>query len=446
MNPELQALKKRLAQGSVLAFLLNSVGVSATFLTQLFLARVLPVAEYGQFAYMLSWVMILSVVATIGTDTALVRFIPKARAKDDWRTFGNLVRLSLLSTAVVSVALLVCIQLILFWQNEGSSTSAVYPLQLALLGFPIWALLRVRLAILRALRKVTLALISDRIAREVTLLLGSICIAYFAEPGNALDLLAWLVVLACTVSLIFGTLSEKAVRPAEVVADRAWLTDRKAFFLTAVQLLMLVSLQNIYGRIDIIIATHFISDESAGILNICLTVSKTLVFPLLAINFLLAPYISALQETNDFRKMQYLLTITSIWSTTCASFCILPMLIAPEWILSLFGEAYEVGAPILRIIAVGQLFSAACGSVVPVLTMTGHERDALKAIFWAMLLKVVATLVFVGEYGLDAIALFTALSIIGWNLALCLQIWRRLGILPSIMGTWRTISGTARSE
>jgi O-antigen/teichoic acid export membrane protein len=98
-----------------------------------------------------------------------------------------------------------------------------------------------------------------------------------------------------------------------------------------------------------------------------------------------------------------------------------------EWILSFFGESFQSGALVLRILAIGQFGNVICGSVSMLLAMTGHAK-ALQRIVWATaLMNIGLSVVLVQGMGALGVAIATAISVFTWNIWAFLTARKKLG-------------------
>jgi len=82
----------------------------------------------------------------------------------------------------------------------------------------------------------------------------------------------------------------------------------------------------------------------------------------------------------------------------------------------LFGEEYLLAAPILLILAVGQWFNLATGSVVSMLVMSGFEKTHRRNAILVSLLTVTAMYITVPRFGIVAAAWVTTITMILFNL------------------------------
>lgn len=80
-NAEQGDTNRTLLKGASSAFTIKVAGAGLNFMTQVFLARILGVQEYGLFAYATSWMILLAIPSRLGLGEAIIRFIPQYEAE-----------------------------------------------------------------------------------------------------------------------------------------------------------------------------------------------------------------------------------------------------------------------------------------------------------------------------------------------------------------------------
>jgi O-antigen/teichoic acid export membrane protein len=85
---------------------------------------------------------------------------------------------------------------------------------------------------------------------------------------------------------------------------------------------------------------------------------------------------------------------------------------------------------------------SSAGSQLYVMTMTGRERSAVKLLVASAGANVVGCVVLINLLGLTGAAISTTATLIGWNLAMAVFIWRRLHLLPGLFAMFRLPLGT----
>jgi O-antigen/teichoic acid export membrane protein len=73
------------------------------------------------------------------------------------------------------------------------------------------------------------------------------------------------------------------------------------------------------------------------------------------------------------------------------------------------------------------------------MTMTGHERSAAVLLVSCAIVNAAASAVLIGMFGLAGAAIGTAVSLVVWNVAMALFLWRRLNLLPGVLAIFRIL-------
>ena len=72
-----------------------------------------------------------------------------------------------------------------------------------------------------------------------------------------------------------------------------------------------------------------------------------------------------------------------------------------------------------------------------VMSMTGHEHSAAMLLVSCAIVNAGASAVLVTIFGLPGAAIGTALSWVIWNVVMALFLWRRLGLSPGVLASFR---------
>src|SRR5262245_38021399 len=79
-----------LTRGAGVTFVVNCGGLLLQVVLQLAFARLMGVAAYGEYSYALSWLVLIALLATLGLDSALLRFLSSYRARAEWSKLRGL--------------------------------------------------------------------------------------------------------------------------------------------------------------------------------------------------------------------------------------------------------------------------------------------------------------------------------------------------------------------
>jgi O-antigen/teichoic acid export membrane protein len=425
------SLKARLARGAAGAFVINIVGTGLAFLSQLVLARALGVEGYGVYAYVITWVTALGLVATLGFRTAVLRFASSYRAQEEWNLLRGIVgyadRWVLFSG--VCVAFMIAGTILALGGRLSAELTRTFIVGGAVV--PFLALLDVRSYLLRVFDRVGWALAPMLIVRPTStlLLVGVLLVSgpYAVPPSWAMAA----TLLSTVIALLLVSLVLRRSRPPGLahapVAERPeeW---RRA----ALPLFVMVVIQALLSRSDVIMIGGLAGTTDAGIYAVSARIAGLVGFALIAMNTIFAPTIAALHARGEHVALQSLVTIAARWTALSALLIGLPLFVLAEWVLGMFGDAFAVGATALRILLVGHLVSATIGSVAYIMVMTGHERQSAIVDGAAAVAQIALYALVIPSFGLEGAAVVASARTACWSLVLAFLVWKNLKIVPSV--------------
>jgi O-antigen/teichoic acid export membrane protein len=438
------AIKRRLARGSAQALAINSIGIGLAFLAQMALTRTLGSDGYGVYAFVFAWVTVLARFSTLGFETSLLRFVSAYRAQQLWGLTRGVIRYA--ERRVISggtgVALLGMAVVAMSAERLPEQLVATF-----LVGFavvPIWALLRIRSSIVRALGGVVSALAPDRAVREgmLVVLIGTASMGFSWNVSSPWAMAATLAGTA--IGLIAVTLFAQQ-RYSREFANFASPIESAVpeWRRTALPLLISAGTAVLMNRTAVVMSGWLIDTTHAGLLALAANISLLVSFPQVAVNAMFTPTIAMLYKREDHRALQSIVTTAAWWITLAALGTVLPLFIFAELVLSLFGEGFTAAATAFRILLLGQFVHAAAGPVLQIMNMTGKEDHVAAILVATTVIGIGLSAVLIMGFGLNGGAAAAALTLIAWNCAMAIFVWYRLRLVPSVLGTVSWLSGGA---
>lgn len=425
-------LVSRLMRGAMLALIVNVVGFSAGFLAHLVVGRTLGPESYGHYALTQAWVSFIAMVCGLGLPSALLRFIPVYQEEKAWPLIRAVTRFAEHRVLAVSLALSLIGLALLTIFGATLAAERLWTLYAGLIAIPLLAFLRVRCAVLRAFGRIVSALGSDLPVREgVTFVIIAIFGLGFplitTAPGA---MLVWAMGGAAGVGIsLLIWHSEK--RPPSWHAPFMPLASVRSHWLQ-VALLMLViqSLNMLLRRLDLFVVDLFFDGDITGIYAAANRIVEVMIFPSYVLNAYLAPTISALYSQQATASLQKATVLTARMGLASAVILLLPFLFLPDLILGFFGPGFREGATVLRILAAGEFLATALPFATMMLTMTGHERVAVRLMATASAITLLAMLTAGAMGSVETIAIVRATSIILIQIAFCWLIQKKIKISP----------------
>lgn len=431
---------RRVALGGATAFAIFMASAGITASSQLLIARIVGAHTYGNYAYVIAWTTILAYFSALGFDTALLRFVAAYRTKEAWSLARGVIQYAERRVLVVSALVVLGGMLVVMLRSEHLSPELRNTFLLGFFLVPIWALLWIRCAIIRAFGGVITAVLPDKVIRD------GLVLVLVAVSAVALRLHAdapWVMIATLVGSIAALGLASVAMRRLRPGALTTTFPEYEAatWRYTAGPLLVIAAIEALLNRTGVVLLGWFGETQEAGIYSLVFNISFLVVLPRTAINTLFAPTISSMFTRKDQAALQALVTTAARWTLGAAVCIALVLAIFAEPILTWFGKDFVAGAPALRILLAGQVIAASYGSQLYVMTMTEHERAAAALLIISATLNIAAGLVFVAMLGLAGAAVATSIALSVWNVAMGSFISRHLRLVPGVFGVFGSKRG-----
>jgi O-antigen/teichoic acid export membrane protein len=429
--PALKRVKSHLARGASSAFIINATGSGLAFLGQIVLARVLGVGGYGIYAYVIAWITILALLATLGFQTGMLRFASAYRACEQWDLLRGFLYYVVRRVSLAGVVIGIVTAGIVIAIRNHLSPELTRTFLVGCAVVPLLALLQIEGSLARSFGGVISALAPQNLLSRTIVLVVIGCLGMVlslpVDPHEAMGVM----LLATAIAL--GTVSWylSRLRPA-ALATAGMAYEAPEWRRAALAFLFMAAIRALLVRNDLLMLGMLADTRSVGIYAVASRVADLVTFALTAINVIFAPSIAALHARGYRAALQAIVTATAWWSAVSALLIGLPLFLLAGTVLSLFGDAFTSGATVLRILLVGQIANAAAGSVGWMLTMTGHERQAATVLGTAAATQIGFNSVMIPLFGPEGAAVTTMLAVIGCNIAMAILVWRNLEIVPSV--------------
>ena len=422
-----------LRRGASGALLVQVGGAGFSLLVNVLLARLVGKAEYGIYAFVLSWISVLTVLALLGQSSSVVRFVPTYLHRQEWGTLRGLRRgASMLVLAASGVIMLAGACAVLMLRNRLGGTLE----RTLLVGFlllPVLTQLGLNGAFFRGFKQAVNSGAYNNLVRPIVLI-GLVLILALplglrlsAPDVMAASVVAALVTLGCSEWRLTHAWSVAAKRARPSYDVPAWLKlGRRLFFLAAIGIVI--------NRVDVLILGGLAGAEVVGPYYAAVKLAALALYGLTAVNTILAPMIAESYAADDHAKLAKLVHHAARLTFVVTVVVALAIAIAGHWVLGLFGKGFPESAYVpLLIILGGQCISAAAGPVGFLMTMTRYEREASWFLGASALLNVLLSVALIPAFGLIGAAIASAGSTIAWNLSALVFVRARLDVNPTVL-------------
>ncbi|MGI3130183.1 oligosaccharide flippase family protein [Halopseudomonas pachastrellae] len=423
--------QREMLLGSAVALLVKVIAAAAAFLMNLVVARSLGASEAGLFFFGFTLITLLAAIARMGLDNSLVRFVAAEHSQQNSAAVHGVYRTGVIWVAGLSVVVMGLLLLLNGPLNHWVFSLAGFDQVLWIMAFalPLVALYTLHAQALQGLKRIAPAMLT----LNVLVPLG-VLVVLLLTPVHTAKQVAWVYVLACGSSLLFGWLSWRRSVPA--TPDKP-VFDSRVLLASCLPLwgVMLFS-QMVQWSSQLMLGVWGTTTEVALFASAQRTAMLTS-FVLVAVNAIAAPRFAAMHRQGDMQGLRRTALLSVRLMLLAALPIVLFMLLFPEWLMGLFGPEFIDAAPALVILVVGQFVNIATGSVGFLLSMTGHERQLRLNVFIGATLGVGLGLLLIPAHGLLGGAIATAVAVASQNLLGVYQVNKLLGF--NTLAIWRRI-------
>jgi O-antigen/teichoic acid export membrane protein len=430
---EKESLRTYLFRGVLGIIALRVIVQAVYFLTNLVLAHLLGVKEYGSVEYIMSWAALFGTLALFGLERLLVREIAINQARLAWGLLKGLIRWATWFTLLTSIILILGIVGVLFLKRESIDNTLLLGLGIATLLIPFNALTGVRVAILRGLRKVIAGQSTEVLIQPVVFLLFVLSASFLFRLTLNAPLVLGLQVGAAVVVFLIGQILLYQRLPQEIQGV-PFESNARFWISSLVPLVAFSAISVINKRADILVLGTLRGTEEVGIYSVAASWAALVPYALVSINIVWAPVMARLYEKGEKERLQRMITQGTRGITFVSLIFAFVFLVLGKWLLSLYGPDFVEGETALRILVIGQLVNVAVGPVAQLLLMTGYERVAAINAGFNLVLTIGLNFVLVPRWGVEGTAWATSVSMILINLLLTVWVYKRLDIHSTVLG------------
>jgi O-antigen/teichoic acid export membrane protein len=422
----------RLARGSAANLVGAAVTGVSTFALTVVVARGFSRHDAGIFFATTSLFLVVTTIGNLGTQTGLVYFLARCRARGTPETIGSYLRAALrpmlllaLSVAVATVVLAPFIARVISDDDVGLATTY---LRWMAVFIPLAGLEIVLLAGTRGLGSIRPYTLTEQIFRPLLqlALVAGVAVAATAPWLGA----AWAFGYAPAAGAALITWRRVRARYPHPPADQALPRVSAEFWKFTLPRSLTSTIQMLMQRFDVVLVAAL-----AGAVNAAIYAAATrfIVIGQLGINALTIaaqPQFAERLTTDDHRSANELYQVTTAWLILVTWPVYLCLLIFAKPVLRVFGHGYSAGGTAIMLIAASMLIGTGTGMVDTVLAMAGRT-------LWNLGNAVLALAVFLGldfwlipSHGVVGAAIGWAAAITVRNVAAITQVGISMGFHP----------------
>jgi len=414
------------------AFLIRIASAALIFGSQILFARWMGSFEFGIYVYVWAWVLVIGEFADLGLASAAQRFIPEySNAKSVTLLRGFISRSRWLTIAAATLIAL-CGALAVQAFETLLHDYVIWPLTIACISLPFYALLQMQDGIARSYNWVQLALMPMYVIRHVVML-AMVAAAYVLNlPTDATT-----VVCVLVVSLAATAIGQTFVLNRRIAAEIGGgpkAGEARKWFAVSLPMLMVGGFYLLLTHTDILVLQQFRSPEDIAIYY---GASKTIAlvsFVYFAVSAAVAHRFTEYHVTGDRRRLSDFLADSIRWTFWPSAAATVALLAVGKPLLLLFGPAFVQGYTVMFILATGLLARASIGPVERLLTMLGEQRICAAVYCVAFMLNLALCFILIPTYGIEGAAISTTTALMFESVLLFVVTRRRLKLHAFIWG------------
>jgi len=428
MNSNIEHLATILkGAGISLAGYLSFLSLNMVF--QLLLTRTLGAAKVGIFALALSITDIAVILAIMGLQSGMLRFVALYNGQGDRACTAGAMAAGLRIVVIVSLA-----AAILLFAGAPLLATHVFGkpplspvLRVLALSLPFSATLSLLLSIAQGLKRVEYRAIIEHTVMPV-LKIGGLLVVLVVLGRSTLGV-AYVVVISFLVGTLIAAVGVWRLYPLRGCNQWPVLMTR-AMLAFSWPLLFTTVIDRAWLETHTLVLGTQAPSEQVGIYYVGLRVAVLLSLFLTAFSTIFAPIMAELHARHERERLGSLLKTVTRWGFSLCLPVFLLLFLFSEEVMRLFGPEFASGAVILQILALSQLFNVATGSVGWLLTMSGHPRFNLLNALLIFGLSLTLALLLIPRYGVLGAAIGSAASVSLVNLLRLVEVYALLGIHP----------------
>ncbi|MEO8517656.1 MAG: oligosaccharide flippase family protein [Dermatophilaceae bacterium] len=420
-----------LARGSAVNLLGAAVMALCVFGTTVAVTRGLSKTQAGIFFSVTSLFLLATAVGQLGTNTALVYFLSRARALGRAHVIPAYVRTAtlpvMLCAGAMTCAFFAFAPQLAALTNPHNVAAATSYLRVLAIFIPMAALESVALAGTRGLGTMRPNAVVEQLGRPVLQLLlvvGAVWMSQVRLLGLAWGLAYLPAAIAAAIWL--RSLIRRFAAPADprdnAVGVEFWRFSAPRALASVAQVAM--------QRFDIILVGALSGPVQAAIYA---AATRFLVVGQMgnrAISMAVQPRLGQALATSDHHAASHLYRVSTAWLISLTWPLYLTFLVFGSQLMHIFGRGYNAGSDVLLILSCSMLLSTGCGMVDIVLTMAGRASWNLLNVLTALGVNIGLDLWLIPKYGIQGAAIGWAVGIIVQNLVPLSQIALTLRLHP----------------
>jgi O-antigen/teichoic acid export membrane protein len=415
----------RVTQRVLVAFAIRVASAAVAYVSHILLARWLNLEQYGLFAAVWTWLLIVGGTLPLGFNVAVIGRLPRRLGEGDAAGARGLVATAFGLTLALSVLVAMVAVALVAWRPDLAGGVLAPLAVLAILCLPLLALAELNEGVARALGWMGAALVPAYIARPLTMLLtgGALHVS-----GYELDAAA---ILACA---LFATAAMALVQTVWIMTGLMRIIgwgplrlDARTWLLVALPKLVTEVCELLLASLDLLLVAAWVGSAEAGLYFAAQRSIALVGFVNFAVGAATASVVAAaLADRTRLRQEVRRAATLAFWPTLAGA---LVIVMAGPHLLGLFGPRFTQAAPIMAILAVGLVARSFVGPAELLLNVVGAGRACAVILTVHLGLALVLNAVLVPAFGITGAAVAASSTMVSLAIGFATYAWFRHGLV-----------------
>jgi len=415
---------RKLPRALITVIAARVVGVSTSFLMNIFVTRWVSVNEAGIFFTAFSIIMLWGLIGTSGFCDAILRMRPQLVSTKNHIQANSIAILGVLIVVFISFILSLSVYIYLINSDAIKIPGILY----VCASIPLISIIQYTGYVFQSGGRSLLSVIIINISYPLIFSILIIFNTFLNIESTAFDLVRLLflaIIISCVCSLLLWCkYIFTSIKPLLYLKKIKY----KYLVTTLISFTLILICNTIMQWITPIVSNYYISSEEVALVSVCLRIGLVISFFFVSLNVVFAPSFSNLFTEKKLDELKLMVRSSTRLIVILSLPAIILLLCFPEFILSIFGREYMQASSVLRIICLGQLINVLTGSVAFLLTMTGNEKIFRNIILFNTFVMVV-NLNFLGNsFGVIGIAYAVVFSVTIQNIIAVYFVKKKLDI------------------
>ncbi|MDX2259315.1 MAG: flippase [Hyphomicrobiaceae bacterium] len=426
--------RARAQRNALFAFTVRVGSAALLYLTQIALARWMGTFEYGVYVFVWTWVLLLGGFASLGMSVATIRLVSEYKERASFGLLVGLTRRSRMIAVLVGTLVALAGAAGVYAFEPWIANYYVLPAYLALVCVPLYALGDVHDGLGRGHGWMGLGLVPPYILRPLMILAGMVAAHEAGLPMTATTAAICAIVATWASAILQLVLMDRQLA-GEIPAGAGRDFDTRAWLATAAPLLVIYMCTVVLQNADVIIMSSMLTPVDVGIYFAAAKTMSLIMFVHYAVGSAVAHRFSALNARGDRAGLEAFAADAVRWTFWPSLVAGIVLLALGQPLLSLFGDQFTTGYPVMFVLVVGFLVRSIFGPTEFLLNMLGEQSRCALVLVVTAVLNIVLNLALIPVLGMMGGAVATMLSLVVSAVLLYVVARQRLGV---DMAIWRT--------